>query len=53
MSVYVIGLATHPAKLREDSLRLEEMAFHTSKEALDDAGVSRKQLDRSRKNTLA
>jgi acetyl-CoA acetyltransferase len=45
MSVYVIGLATHPAKAREDTLRLEEMAFHTSRAALDSAGVTRRQLD--------
>jgi len=45
MSVYVIGLAMHPAKEREDSLRLEEMAYHTSRAALDSAGVSRRQLD--------
>lgn len=45
MNVYVIGLAIHPAKLREDTLRLEEMAYHTSKAALDNAGVTRRQLD--------
>ena len=45
MSVYVIGLATHPAKAREDRLRLEEVAFHTSRAALESAGVSRRQLD--------
>jgi Acetyl-CoA acetyltransferase len=45
MNVYVIGLAVHPAKRREDTLRLEEMAYHTSKAALDDAGVTRRQLD--------
>lgn len=45
MTVYVIGLATHPAQSRETGLRLEEMAFHTSRAALDHAGVSRRQLD--------
>ena len=45
MNVYVIGLAVHPAKHREDTLRLEEMAYHTSKAALDNAGVTRRQLD--------
>ena len=45
MSVYVIGLALHPAKKREDSLRLEEMAYHTSRAALDSARVSRRQID--------
>lgn len=45
MSVYVIGVAMHPARAREDALRLEEMAYYTSRAALDDAGVSRRQLD--------
>jgi acetyl-CoA acetyltransferase len=45
MSVYVIGLGMHPAKTREDSLRLEEMAYHTSRAALDSARVSRRQID--------
>jgi acetyl-CoA acetyltransferase len=45
MSVYVIGLAMHPAKAREESLRLEEMAYRTSRAALDSARVSRRQLD--------
>lgn len=45
MNVYVIGAATHPALDAEKSLRLEEMAYQTSRAALDDAGVSRKQLD--------
>jgi acetyl-CoA acetyltransferase len=45
MNVHVIGLAMHPAKQREDTLRLEEMAYRTSKAALDNAGVTRRQLD--------
>lgn len=45
MSVYVVGVATHPACAQEHGLRLEEMAFHTSRAALADAGVSRRQLD--------
>src|SRR5439155_3369882 len=45
MSVYVLGVATHPASLSESSLRLEEMAYHTAHAALDAAGVTRRQLD--------
>ena len=45
MSVYVLGVATHPASLNESSLRLEEMAYHTAHAALDAAGVTRRQLD--------
>ncbi len=43
--VYVLGSATHPASLSERALRLEEMVYHTSRGALDAAGVSRGQLD--------
>lgn len=45
MTVYVLGVAMHPASEREDGLRLEEMAYRTSRAALDAAGVSRRQLD--------
>src|SRR3989442_2267280 len=45
MSVYVLGVATHPVSLSESSLRLEEMADHTARAALDAAGVTRRQLD--------
>jgi acetyl-CoA acetyltransferase len=45
MNVYVIGAGMHPACMREDRLRLEEMAYHTSRRALEQAGVSRAQLD--------
>ena len=45
MSVYVLGVATHPASLSESGLRLEEMAYHTAHAALDAAGVTRRQLD--------
>ena len=45
MNVFVIGAATHPAVTVEKSLRLEELAYKTSRAALDDAGVSRGQLD--------
>jgi acetyl-CoA acetyltransferase len=45
LSIYVIGVATHPASTAERGLRLEEMAYRTSRAALDDAGVSRGQLD--------
>jgi acetyl-CoA acetyltransferase len=45
MSVYVVGVAMHPPSTAERALRLEEMAYHTSRGALDAAGVSRRQLD--------
>ncbi|HEV8096554.1 MAG TPA: thiolase family protein [Burkholderiales bacterium] len=45
MSVYVLGVAMHPASLSESRLRLEEMAYHTVHAALDAAGVTRRQLD--------
>jgi len=45
MSVHVIGVALHPASASERNLRLEEMAYHTARSALDAAGVTRRQLD--------
>lgn len=45
MNVFVIGAAMHPAKARQDALRLEEMAYYTSRAALEKARVSRRQLD--------
>jgi acetyl-CoA acetyltransferase len=45
MSVYVLGVATHPPSVSERRFRLEEMAYHTARAALDSAGVSRRQVD--------
>jgi acetyl-CoA acetyltransferase len=45
MSVYVLGLALYKPSDRIDGLRLEEMVYHTARAALDDAGVTRGQLD--------
>ena len=45
MNVYVLGVATHPPAQRIGHLRLEEMVYHTSRAALDHAGVSRGELD--------
>jgi len=45
MNVYVLGVATHPPSLREQGLRLEEIAFQTSASAINLAGVSRRQID--------
>lgn len=45
MNVYVLGVATHPPSASEISKRLEEMAYHTAREALDCAGVTKGQLD--------
>lgn len=43
--VYIIGLGMYPAQLKETGRRLEEMVFRTSRAALENAGVSRRQLD--------
>ena len=43
--VYVLGVGMYPATLREHGRRLEEMVYSTSRRALDDAGVNRRQLD--------
>lgn len=45
MSVFVVGVGLHPARVAEHGLRLEEMAYAAARAALDDAGVSRRQLD--------
>jgi len=45
MNVYVLGTATHPPAIAQRGLRLEEIAYHTAHAALEDAGVSRQQLD--------
>jgi len=43
--VYVLGAALHPANVRLDECRLEELVYRTARAALDDAGVTRRQLD--------
>lgn len=45
MDVYVVGLALHPAADVIGDARLEEIAYRTSRAALDDAGVTRADLD--------
>ena len=45
MDVYVMGVAIHPAADAVRHLRLEEMAYATARAALDDAGVSRDEID--------
>jgi acetyl-CoA acetyltransferase len=45
MDVYVMGVAIHPAADAVRDLRLEEMAYATARAALDDAGVSRADID--------
>lgn len=45
MNVYVLGTAMYPPTRVERGLRLEEMAYRTARAALDDAGLTRKQLD--------
>ena len=43
--VYILGVATYPATLREDGRRLEELVYDTSRRAHDHAGINRRQLD--------
>lgn len=45
MDVHVLGVALHPAALRIGDKRLEEVVFDTSHDALDNAGISRAELD--------
>ncbi len=45
MNCYVLGLATYPATLQAGAHRLEEMVYHTARAALDNAGVTRRELD--------
>jgi acetyl-CoA acetyltransferase len=44
-NAYVLGLAMFPPSERLEEYRLEEMVYHAVRAALDDAGVSRGQLD--------
>ena len=43
--MYVIGLASHAPSVCEDGLRLEEIVYRTTRASLEDARVSRRQLD--------
>ena len=45
MEVYVLGVAQHPAAERVADKRLEEMVFDTTRAALDDAAIERRQID--------
>ena len=45
MDVFVMGVSIHPAADVIGDTRLEEMAYCTARAALDDAGVSRAQID--------
>jgi acetyl-CoA acetyltransferase len=45
MGVFVLGLALFPAAEAVRHLRLEEMAYATARAALDDARVTRRQID--------
>jgi len=45
VSIYVVGVAAHPATVVEKRYRLEEMVFRVSRAALENAGVSRGQVD--------
>ncbi|MEW6475455.1 MAG: thiolase family protein [Actinomycetota bacterium] len=43
--VYVLGAAVHPARAQIREYRLEELVYRTTRAALDDARVTRRQLD--------
>lgn len=45
MSAYVLGLDVSAPSWRQDALRLEELVYRTSRRALDNAGVTQRQLD--------
>ncbi|MFI4986602.1 MAG: thiolase family protein [Alphaproteobacteria bacterium] len=45
MDVYVLGLAVHPPRRRIGDKRLEELVFDVTRAALDDAGVTRAEID--------
>jgi acetyl-CoA acyltransferase len=45
LNVYVLGLSIYPAEVSISDLRLEEMVYKNTRAALDDAGVSRQELD--------
>ena len=45
MNSYVIGVGLHPPSENNRELRLEEMAYYTAQAALQDAGITRGQLD--------
>jgi hypothetical protein len=45
MDTYVLGLFLHPPALRITHKRLEEMVFDTARAGLDNAGVTRQELD--------
>ncbi len=42
---FVLGVAIHPPAENHDRLRLEELVYHTAHAALENAGVTRGQLD--------
>jgi len=45
MDIYILGLATYPATRRASEERLEEMVFSVTRQALDDAGIEREQIE--------
>jgi acetyl-CoA acetyltransferase len=45
VNCYVLGLAIHPPSPNLHEFRLEEMVYHTAHAALENAGISRGQLD--------
>lgn len=45
MNVFIIGVGVHSAAIALNDLRLEEIGYKTARSALDDAGISQKQID--------
>ncbi|MBJ2154292.1 thiolase C-terminal domain-containing protein [Variovorax sp. IB41] len=45
MNVYVLGVAMHPGSASIDDKRLEEIVHDTARAALDDAGITRADID--------
>ena len=45
MNVFIIGVGVHSAATALNNLRLEEIGYKTARSALDDAGISQKEID--------
>jgi acetyl-CoA acetyltransferase len=45
MNVFIIGIGVHSAATALNNLRLEEIGYKTARSALDNAGISQKEID--------
>ncbi|WP_439589857.1 thiolase C-terminal domain-containing protein [Hydrogenophaga sp.] len=45
MNTYIVGMSISPPRLKIDDQRCEEMAFATARQALDQAGIHRRDLN--------